>query len=116
MSEMKELYLKVTKDADLQAKITEILKNAEKAGEDTTKERLIQFAKEEGFEITVEEMQAFFKDLAENNSTELSAAELDMVAGGKGTKPLISRMDLGVDCFIHSMVLQRPLDNCSIYI
>ena len=101
MEKMKELFEKVSKDATLQEKYSVIMKDAEKAGEDV-KKKLAAFAKEEGYDITFEEMQAFFKELTNKNKGELSDAELDMVAGGKGGvgKALIfvSVASLGLGC------------------
>ena len=83
MEKMKELYEKVAGDSKLQAKFNAILSEAEKAGEAGTGEKLTAFAKEIGYDVTLEEMQAFFKELAEKGKGQLSEAELDMVAGGK---------------------------------
>lgn len=85
MAQMKELYEKVTADSELQVKFAEIMKGVEAAGEETTKEKLTAFAKEAGYEVTLEEMQKFFKELAESKEGELSDVELDQVAGGKGS-------------------------------
>lgn len=83
MSQMKELFEKVSKDTTLQAKFSMIMKDTENTGEETTKEKLIAFAKDTGYDVTLEEMKEFFKDLSNNMEGELSDAELDMVAGGK---------------------------------
>ena len=83
MNKMKELYEEVAKDSPLQAKFNAIIRDSEKAGKAATEEKLIAFAKEAGYEISLVEMWAFFKELAEKGSGQLSDAELDMVAGGK---------------------------------
>jgi predicted ribosomally synthesized peptide with nif11-like leader len=82
MSKMQELFEKVSKDSTLQGKFLEIVKGTENAGEAATKEKLITFAKEAGFDITLEEMQRFFKDLNKNKKREMLEGELEMVAGG----------------------------------
>ena len=82
MLQMQELYEKVSKDESLQEKYAEIIK-AEKSREETEKE-LINFAKDEGFDVTMEDIKAFFKELSEKKEGAISEAELDMVAGGKG--------------------------------
>ena len=74
---MKELYEKVAADSALKAKFAEIMKNAEAAGEEATKKKLTAFAKETGYDVTVEEMQTFFKALAESKEGELSDVELE---------------------------------------
>jgi len=82
MLQMQELYEKVSKDEALQEKFARIM-NAGKSNEETAK-GLIDFAKDAGFDIIMEEIQAFFKELSEKKEGEISEAELDSVAGGKG--------------------------------
>lgn len=84
MEKMKELYQKVAKDPNLQAKFSDILDQAEQAGAAETEKKLLAFAKEQGFDVSIMEMHEFFKSMAESSSDELSETELDMVAGGKG--------------------------------
>ena len=83
MGKMKQLYEKVGEDSTLQEKFNEILEAAQKAGPEETEKKLVAFAKEAGYEVSLDEMKDFFKELAENDKGELSDAELDMVAGGK---------------------------------
>lgn len=83
MLKMQELFEKVSKDAALLKKFAEIMNDAEKAGGDATKEKLTAFAKDNGFDVTADEMKAYFADLAESKEAVLSDAELDLVAGGK---------------------------------
>lgn len=83
MDKMKELYQKVAGDSALQSKFNEIINNAEKSGADETQKKLLIFAKESGYDISIEELQSFFRDLTEQHQNELSDTELDMVAGGK---------------------------------
>lgn len=83
MKKIKELYEKVAGDSALQAKFTEIMKGAEEAGEVVTGEKLVAFAKEAGYDVTIEECREFFMALAEKAEGEISDTELDMVAGGK---------------------------------
>lgn len=89
MSKMKELYAKVAGDAALQAKFAAIINEAEKAGEAATKEKLSAFAKDAGYEVSLEEAQEFFATLAEKKEGALSEEELDAVAGGKIVTPPI---------------------------
>lgn len=81
MSQMKELYEKVAADVTLQEKFKDIIKNAEAAGKEETGLKLVAFAKDAGYDVTVEEVKAFFGE--QNTSGELADAELEMVAGGK---------------------------------
>ena len=89
MEKMKELYAKVAGDSALQAKFEKIMKDAEKAGDAKTSEKLTAFAKEAGYDVTLKEMQAFFNNLAEKAEGEVSEEELDMVAGGKSTGQIL---------------------------
>lgn len=105
MSKMKELYEKVAADSALQTKFAAIMRDAKAAGEEATKGRLTVFAKEAGYDITMEEMQEFFKDLAESKEGALSDAELDQVAGGKSEKGIeLSIITIGVGCALASIV------------
>ena len=107
MSKMNELYEKVAGDNKLQVKFSEIMKDADTAGEEATKEKLIAFAKEAGYDVTAMEMQEFFKELAESKKGELSDVELDQVAGGKssrGTAMVVgSVLSLGFGCAVASV-------------
>ena len=102
MDNMKELYEKVAKDEALQAKLNAILKDAEQAGEAATKDKLAAFAKEAGFDVTLDEMQDFFKKMVERKEGELSEMELDMVAGGKSALGIFAVMEsvatIGISC------------------
>jgi len=81
MSQMKELYAKVAADSALQAKFSGIMENAEAVGKEATEAKLIAFAKDAGYEVSMEEIAAYFNEKAGNG--ELDDAELEMVAGGK---------------------------------
>lgn len=113
MSQMKELYEKVSNDIDLQKKFGEILADGEKAGLEATEEKLIAFAQEVGFSVNLDEMRQFFKELESKNNGELSDMELDQVAGGKSTMGTVgvalTVISLGVLCALES-VLRRA--NC----
>ena len=96
MSKIKELYDKVAEDLTLQEKFFKIMGGVEVAGEDATKQKLIEFAKDAGYDVTLDEMKDFFQEAAESKDRALSEAELDMVAGGKGTNAftgLFSKLD-----------------------
>ena len=114
MSKMKELYEKVAADSTLQAKFSEIMKDAEVDGEAETKEKLVAFAKENGYDVTLDEMQDFFKGLAESKEGELSDAELDLVAGGKTQGEIIvSTLSLGIGCAVASIIASTQNTSCS---
>ncbi len=117
MSKMNELYEKVAGDNKLQVKFSEIMKDADTAGEEATKEKLIAFAKEAGYDVTIEEVQAFFKELTESKEGELSDSELDHVAGGKSINGEISIgtsvLSLGVFCALASLMYIVESRNCT---
>ncbi len=85
MSQMKEMYEKVANDTMLQEKFNAILKEGEEVGQEATTTKLVAFAKEAGFDISIQEMQGFFAELTTQQDGKLSDLELDMVAGGKST-------------------------------
>lgn len=87
MTKMQELYAKVAGDAALQEQFNLILREAEKAGQAgqaVAEEKLLAFAKEAGSAVSLEEMGDFFLKQAEQTAWELSDAQMDQVAGGKG--------------------------------
>lgn len=85
MSQMKELYLKVAADRSLQKKLAESMNSVKEASQAERDVKLSAFAKETGYDITIEEMQKFFMDIAEKQEAVLNEAELDLVAGGKSS-------------------------------
>jgi predicted ribosomally synthesized peptide with nif11-like leader len=93
MEKMQELFEKVSKDVTLQKKFAAIIEDAE-AEEEATKKKLINFAKDLGYNITIEEILNYFKELSEDKEGELSDAELDMVAGGKAELDLTRHKDV----------------------
>jgi len=117
METMKKLYEKVAGDSALQAKFAEIMNDAEKAGTEATGKKLVSFAKEAGYDVTLEEMQGFFKNMAEKKEEALSDLELDMVAGGKaGVMPVVSSvMSMGVTCATGSAAYAVSGHNCKEY-
>lgn len=92
MLKMQELFEKVSKDAALLKTLSAIMNDAEKAGTDATKEKLAAFAKDNGFDITIDEMRDYFKEVAESKDAVLSDEELDLVAGGKAGGDQLKRI------------------------
>ena len=107
MSKMKELYGKVAGDSALQAKFADIVKEAE-AARVKTQEKLVAFAKEAGYEISLEEAQEYFQSLSDKKEGELSDMELDAVAGGKSGGGILtivkSVLTVGISCAVDSTV------------
>jgi predicted ribosomally synthesized peptide with nif11-like leader len=106
MEKMKALYEKVAGDSGLQAKFAEIMSKAEAEGAEATKAKLVEFAKEAGYEVSMEDVKEYFEKLSEKNTGELTDGELDMVAGGKSTggtaNIVMSVLTLGLTCGIQS--------------
>lgn len=115
MSMMQELYTKVAGNSALQEKFNQILKDADNVGTSATEQKLLDFAQAEGYEISIEEMGAFFQSLSENRAGELSDMELDQVAGGKSTQGTqsiyISVVTLGLVCAVGSVVAELIPNN-----
>lgn len=111
MEKIKELYEKVAKDTNLQAKFAEIMKDAGKIDKGETEKRLVTFLKEAGYEVTIEEISGFLK-LLESNENALSEEEMDSVAGGElsASKPKLSTTGKG--CPIRHSVVSDPGQQC----
>lgn len=116
MSHMQELFERVGKNGVLLAKFNQIVEHAEQEGKEATEEKLIAFAKAEGFDISVTEMSEYFKKLPETGAGELSDAELDMVAGGKSTHGalniVMSVVGLGFGCLFISAGAESLAHSC----
>ena len=114
MSSMHDLYTKVAEDPILQQKFSLIMAEAEQAGQiddpsgkAATEEKLLAFARGAGFEVSIEEMQAFFQGMAAQAEGELFDAELDQVAGGKSSNGALaiveSVISFGIACALNSI-------------
>jgi predicted ribosomally synthesized peptide with nif11-like leader len=119
MEKMKALYEKVAGDSGLQAKFAEIMSKAEAEGEAATEAKLAAFAKEAGFEVSVEEVKEYSEKLSEEKIGELTDGELDMVAGGKSFAGVLSVLNsvisLGITCAINSAATKQTEGSCARY-
>lgn len=118
MLRMKELYEKVAADKALQEKFAEIMKESEAAGKEETEAKLSAFAKDAGYDVTLEEMQTFFKELAENENGNnvLTDVELDQVAGGKSMGFIsVSIVTMGIFCGLASYYGKEVNTSCQEY-
>jgi predicted ribosomally synthesized peptide with nif11-like leader len=117
MSQMKELYDKVARDAALQMKFVKIVENSDQLSEAEVGKKQVAFAKELGFDVTKEEIDEFFKNISEQASGELSEDELDMVAGGKSDSGTVnvklSVYSLGLYCALASADEEARGRGCS---
>ena len=113
MDKIKELYQKVAADNVLLEKFQAILKDAEAAGKKATEEKLIAFAKEAGYDVTIEEVQAF----GAQSKGELNDDELDVVAGGKldPYKLFNSIATFGIGCAVASFGIASGGGDCGEY-
>ena len=117
MSNMKDLYAKVAGNPALQQEFSQIMADAEQDSQKgdsssraATEEKLLAFAREAGFEVSIQEMQAFFQGMAAQAEGELSDAELDQVAGGKskvGTENVtMSVLSFRTVCAVGSVIIE----------
>ena len=94
MEKMKELFEKVAGDDVLKAKFNQIMEATREADKDSTLEKLVAFAKEQGYAVGAEEIANFFRELIEGpKQGQLSESELDSVAGGKIPDPFARQPD-----------------------
>lgn len=115
MNQMQDLYRKVAGDPILQQKYCQILAASDQAGPVSTEEKLQTFAKEAGYEVSIQEMQAFFQGMTAKAEGELSDAELDQVAGGKVNPSVViaSVFTLGIVCAAGSIAdAVNGINNC----
>lgn len=115
MDKMKDLYDKVSKESKLQEKLTEIMKRIDMSNADETKNELLAFAKDAGFDVNYEDMQSFFMNMPDQINGELSESELDAVAGGKdggGGEIKHSITSLGFYCAVLSIATAAKGKDC----
>ncbi len=83
MGKFVDFYVKVMESPEAKQKVSAIVAGGAK---DDAIEKMIALAKEYGFEFTKQEIAEYFKTNFSSDSTELSDADLEAVAGGKGGK------------------------------
>ena len=116
MGKIQELYSKVAGSSALQETFNQIMADAEKDGTEAAEQKLVQFAQAEGYEISIEEMRAFFVGMATQASGELSDAELDQVAGGKsfnGAMAVTMSVLIVATCIVGSLVAELTEQRCA---
>lgn len=110
MSQMKEMYEKVSASEELKAQFNAILQAAKEAGEEETTKKLLKFSKDQGFTITIAEFKEYFETLENQSKSELTDVELDMVAGGKSDGGKInvvsSVFSVGIYCALTSGIYE----------
>jgi hypothetical protein len=105
---LNELFEKVAEDRDLQAKYVEIIQNSPKSGEAATHKKLIDFAKDVGYDITIDEMKEYLKEMAKSKEGELPDSELDKAAGGSILTPGIVGTVIGGTVIGSAILLPGP--------
>lgn len=83
MSKFVDFYVKMMETPEAQKKFAEIASNS---ADEKALEKVIGLAKEYDFDFTKEEVKEYFKTNYSNDSAELTDADLEAVAGGKGGK------------------------------
>lgn len=83
MKPLQELYEKIAREPSLQKEFLSLLNQKEQEKKEVYMDRIVSFAKEQGYLVTAFEVDAFLQELANPAEGELSDAQLDMVAGGK---------------------------------
>ena len=84
MQKTQELYDKIAASEKLRREFVDLIETAPKGNLAKIQDELVEFAKKQGYKVSPEEIFAFFEGIASAES-ELSEAELDAVAGGKGS-------------------------------
>jgi len=93
MGKFVDFYVKMMETPEAQKKFGEIMANG---SNEKALDELIALAKEYGFDFTKEEVIEYYKANVGNDSAELTDADLEAVAGGKGFKiPSYSNEDFG---------------------
>lgn len=113
MDKMKELYEKVARDSELQAKFAGIMERFDGEKSDEFKESLLNFASEAGYTVDYKEIQSFFEGMSVQPDGELSESDLDAVAGGKNSeRAKHSLTSLGSYCVALSAKYAITNNNC----
>jgi len=106
---VKNMFAKFEKDADLKKKYVELMKYHQNETEKTLSDKLIELGKNSGFDFSKDDLLAArseFMDIINSNS-ELADNDLSSVTGGKGDRKLICVMmsvfTLGTYCAIMSI-------------
>jgi len=108
---VKQLFGKMEKDAELQKKYTALIQEHHKETEKILSGKLLEFGKTAGFEFSMEDLFAArveFVDKA-NSGKELSDSDLGSVAGGITQKQIgiiTSTVTLGFGCAVASLTAE----------
>ena len=110
MEDLKELYEKVAADPELQK---ELMEAVGQAAEGEKMAAVLAFGKKQGYEVAETDVKEFFA--AMQSGKELSAEELDAVAGGKDVNyktVFFTVITLGTFCALWSGIAELSDDDC----
>ncbi|HNY12823.1 MAG TPA: Nif11-like leader peptide family natural product precursor [Candidatus Wallbacteria bacterium] len=104
---VKQMFMKIEKDAQLKNKFAQLMKTNKNQTETVMVEKLIEFGKSAGFAFSKDDLMAARAELVDkaNSNKELSDGDLSKVAGGgasKGNEIALSVLTLGLSC-IHEI-------------
>jgi|GEM_PF-660931 len=105
---VKNMFAKFEKDADLKKKYTEIMKIHRKETEDALADMLIELGRNSGFDFSKNDLISVRTEFIDrmNSNSELSDADLNQVAGGGEMKTkvvIISVVSAGAICAMLSV-------------
>ncbi len=106
---VKQMFGKMEKDADLKGKYAQLMQAHQKDAEAKMAEKLIEFGKTSGFSFSKDDLLAARAEILDkvNSNKELSDGDLSKVAGGGQQKTqaiVISIVAWGLGCAIMSMI------------
>jgi len=104
---VKQMFGKMEKDAQLQKKYVDLMQSHQKEAEDKMAEKLIELGKTSGFAFSKDDLVAARSEIMDkgNSNKELSDDDLSNVAGGgaqKNTAVLCSIFSFGIACAVNS--------------
>ncbi|HNY13339.1 MAG TPA: Nif11 family protein [Candidatus Wallbacteria bacterium] len=104
---VKKMFGKMNKEAELQKKYTAIMQEHQKEAEKNLADKLVEFGKTSGFSFSKDDLIAARAELMDkaNSNKELSDTDLANVAGGgsqKATAVMVSIFSAGIACAIVS--------------
>jgi len=109
---VKNMFAKFEKDADLKKKYAEIIAGHQKEAEKTLAGKLIELGKNSGFDFSKDDLMQARSELMDktNANAELADNELTSVAGGGQRKTAgiaLSLMSIGILCAIGSIIYEN---------
>jgi len=109
---VKQMFGKMEKDANLQKKYAELMQIHQKETENKMAEKLIELGKTSGFTFSKDDLLAARAEIMDTNNSnkELSDNDLENVAGGgakKATAVMCSIFSFGIACAVNSVNAEK---------